>query len=57
MPHDKKPNKKIISLAGELAANAMAARMFDAYKPEEIADFCLAAARRIIDKPIDTDVE
>lgn len=55
--NNKKPEKKIASLAGHLAANAMQGRMFDNYKPEEIADFCVKIANRIIDAPINGDVD
>lgn len=48
-PIDKPGNddKKVISVASDLAVQAMQTRMWEANKPEEIADFCLAVAARI----------
>lgn len=51
----KKPQKKVISEAFDLAASAMQGRMFENYKPEEVADFCLTVAKRIYDSDIDAD--
>lgn len=54
-PPDKKPQKKVISEAFDLAAAAMQGRMFETSKPEEVADYCLIVAKRIYDAPIDGD--
>lgn len=54
-PSDKKPQKKVISEAFDLAAAAMTARMFESAKPEEVADYCLAVAKRIYDAPMDVE--
>lgn len=51
---DKHNEKKIDKAALELASNAMVAGAFDRFKAEEIADYCVAVAKRIIEQ-VDSD--
>lgn len=48
-PIDKPGNddKKVISVASDLASRAIQAKMYETHKPDEIADFCLQVAARI----------
>lgn len=57
MPHhnknqSNKPNDKVGKVAMGLANNAMQARVFDVPgfdRPDAVADYCIAIARRIIE--------
>lgn len=58
-PHGKPhphPIDKVTRLAADLTIRAMQARAFDTFKtPIELADFCVAVAKRVIDQPINGD--
>jgi hypothetical protein len=52
-----KPEKKIIDGAIYLAASGLQGGSFENRKPEEVADFCVAVAKRIHDYDIDGDID
>ena len=59
-PHDKPhpPIDKTTRLAADLAISAVQVRAFDHFKtPIELADYCIDVAKRVIDRPIDGDVD
>lgn len=52
MPQDSN-EKKIDKAALELANNAMQGRIFDALTADEVADYCVAVAKKIIETSSD----
>ena len=48
MPKKKPSSKKVIDVATDVAVAAMTGRMWEQHKPEEIADFALAVAVKIV---------
>lgn len=55
MPGPDKQEKKIDKAALELANSALRARMFDAMTAEQVADYCVVLAKRIINESSDGD--
>lgn len=55
-PKPNNGNKKVIDVASDLAVAGMSARMFDKYdKPEDVAAYCLAVSKSLLEYDADID--